>query len=178
ALFHRSGRQSGKADDVARSVDVCDGGTIIFIDGQIAAVIDGEAGLFESEAIDGGAAACCKKRSVRFQNLAGLHCQLCSSRGVLYFHWPFVEPEIHAKFREAVAEAIGDFGIEKWKQTIAAVHQGHFHAERHEDRGVLATNNTAADDSERFWNAIHLQKCVRIESVYVIEENFGGAIRF
>src|SRR6476661_9754270 len=115
ALFHRSGSQSGKADDVARSVDVWDGGTIIFIDADIAAVVDSESGPFESEAIDGGAAACGKKCSVRFQNLAGLHRQLCSGRGVLHFDRAFIEPEIHAKFGETVPETIGDFRIEKWK---------------------------------------------------------------
>src|SRR5256885_16688352 len=51
ALFHRSGRQSGKADDVARSVDVGDGGSIIFIDGDVAPGIYGKAGPFEVKAV-------------------------------------------------------------------------------------------------------------------------------
>src|SRR5882672_769115 len=114
ALFHRSGRQSGEADDVARSVNVWDGGTIIFIDGDITTVVDGEAGLFESEAIDGGAAARGKKRGIRFQNLSRLHRQLRSSHGILHFHGAFVEPEIHAKFGKAVSETIRNFRIEKW----------------------------------------------------------------
>src|SRR5256885_1062830 len=50
-LFHRSGSQGGKADDVTRSVDVWDGGPIIFVDGDIAAVIDGEASPFGMRSI-------------------------------------------------------------------------------------------------------------------------------
>ncbi len=89
-----------------------------------------------------------------------------------------VEPKMHAEGAKAVAQTIGNFLVEKRKELIAAVHQGHINAEGHENRGVLAANHAATDHREAPWNSIHLEKGVGVERVHIIKGNFRGAVRF
>ncbi len=49
--------------------------TVAFVDGDVAAIIDSEAGFFQSEAIDSSAAASSKERSIGFEDFATLHRQ-------------------------------------------------------------------------------------------------------
>ena len=84
---------------------------------------------------------------------------------------------MHAEREETVAQAIGNFRVEKWKQLIAAVDESHIYAERHEDGSVLATDHASANDGEAFRNAFHVKKSVGIERVHVVESNFGRTMR-
>src|SRR6266478_4530445 len=73
ALFHRSRSESGESNDIACGMDVRDSRSVVFVHGNIAAIIDSEAGLFQSEAIDSSAAASSKERSIGFEDFAALH---------------------------------------------------------------------------------------------------------
>jgi hypothetical protein len=75
------------------------------------------------------------------------------------------------------AEALGNFGIEKREQGVAAIHQRDGNAKSHEDGSVFAADDAAADDREAFGNALHLQESVGVESVDVVEGDFGRAMR-
>ena len=46
------------------------------------------------------------------------------------FDWAFVEPEMHAEGRKAVAQTVGNLVIEKWQQAIAAVNESDIDTER------------------------------------------------
>ena len=113
ALLHRSGSERGKSNHVARGINIWNGGAIVFVNGNVAAIVDGEAGFFESKTIHSGAAACRKERGVGLERLAALHRKAHASGGILNFYRTLVEQEAHAESREAVAETIGNFSVEK-----------------------------------------------------------------
>ncbi len=73
ALFHRSGSKRGKSNDVACGINMWDNRSVVFVHGNVAAIIDSEAGLFQSEPIDSSAAASSKERGIGFEDFAALH---------------------------------------------------------------------------------------------------------
>ena len=84
---------------------------------------------------------------------------------------------MHAERGQAFAEAFGDFCVEKWEQAIAAVDQRYLDSKRHEDGRVFAADHAAADYGEALRDAIHLQKCVGVEDVDVVEGDFWRTMR-
>src|SRR6266446_357440 len=85
ALLHGSGSERGETDHVAGGVNMRKHGSIVFVHGNVAAIVNGEAGFFESEAIDGSAAPGGKKRGVGFEDFTALHGEMNSACGVLGF---------------------------------------------------------------------------------------------
>src|SRR5713101_2578049 len=64
ALLHGSGSERRETNHVSRGVDVRNHGSIVFVHGNVATIVNGEADFFESEAVNGGAAPGGKKRGV------------------------------------------------------------------------------------------------------------------
>ena len=149
---------------------------VVFVDGNITAVIDGQAGFFEGQAIDGRAAARGEEGGIGFKDFAALHGQAHTTGRIFSFDGAFVKQEMHAKSGKAVAETIGNLVVEKWEKTVASVHEGDINAEGFEDGSVFATDDAAADDGQAFGNAVHLKKSVRVKSVDVVEGNLRGAM--
>ncbi len=178
ALLHGSGSERGETDHVARGVDVRNHGAIVLVHGDVAAIVDRETGFFESEAIDSGAAAGGEERGVGFEDFTAFHCESHATRRVFGFDGAFVKQEMHADVRKAITQAIGNLVVKKWKQTIAAVYEGDVDSKRLEDGGIFTANDAAANDGEAFWDAVHLQKSVRVERVNVIESDLRGAMGF
>ena len=129
------------------------------------------------EAIDGGAATRGKKSGFGFQDAATFHSEPRSRRGIFHFDGALIEPELHAESCKAFAEARGNFGVKKGQKHIAAVDQRDLNAESHEDRGILAADDAAADDGKTFGDAVHLKKSVRIKSMNIIESDFRRTMR-
>src|SRR5258708_5360072 len=75
ALFHGSGSQRGETNDVTGSINMWDSRAVVFVDGDITVIIDGEARLFHREAINSSAAASSKERGIGFEDFAALHVQ-------------------------------------------------------------------------------------------------------
>ncbi len=73
-------------------------------------------------------------------------------------------------------KTIGNFSIEKRQQTVAAIDEGDFDSERHENRSIFAADDAAADNGEALGNAVHLQKCVRIKGMDIVERDFRRAM--
>ena len=44
-----------------------------------------------------------------------------------------------------IAERAGNFPVQKWQQCVAAINEMHFHAERRENAGVFAADNSGPD---------------------------------
>src|SRR5713101_823577 len=176
ALFQGSGGQSGKADNVAGGINMWNGGAIVFVHGDVAAVIEGKIGFLERQAVDRGAAAGGEKSGVGLQRLAALHGETDTRSRIFGFDGAFVEPEMHAEGLEAVAEAVGNFVVEKRKKTVAAVDKSNLDSEGFENGSVFATDHAAADDGEAFRNAVHLEKSVGIESMNIVEGDLRGAV--
>src|SRR5260370_16400709 len=152
-------------------------GVVVFDNGDIVAIIDGQAGFFESEAIDSGTAARGEEGSIGLQGFAALHRQAYTTGGIFGFDRAFVKQETHAKSGEAVAKTIGNLVIQKWEKTIAPVTEGDVNPERLKDGGILAANDAAADDRQAFGDAVHLNKGVGVKSVQVVEGNLWRARR-
>ena len=176
ALLHRGGSQRGESDNIARGINIWNSGAIVVVDGNVAAVVNGEPGFFKSKAVDGSATACGKERGIGFERLAALHREAHACRRILYLHGTFVEQEAHAKVREAVAETAGDFRVKKRQQAVAAIDKRDVDSKSDENRCVFAADHAAADNREAFWDAVHLKKCVRIEGMDVVKGNFGRAV--
>ncbi len=176
ALFHRSRSERGETDDVAGGINMRDRRAVVFVDGNITALIDGQAGFFESQAIDGRAAARGEEGGIGFKDFAALHGQAHTTGGIFSFDGAFVKQEMHAKSGKAVAETIGNLVVEKGEKTVASVHESDVNAEGFEDGSVFATDDAAADDGQAFGNAVHLKKSVRVKSVDVVEGNLRGAM--
>src|ERR1700676_742207 len=151
--------------------------SIVLINRDIAAIIDGQTRFFESEAADSSAAAGRKEGSIGFENIAALHRQTHTSGGILGFDWALVKPEVHAERGEAVAQAIGNLVVEKREQPIAPINECDVNSKRLEDGGVFAANHPATDDSQAFGNAIHQKKRIGIESMDVVEGDFRRTMR-
>src|SRR5260370_36910545 len=98
-------------------------GVVVFDNGDIVAIIDGQAGFFESEAIDSGAAARGEEGGIGLQGFAALHRQADTTGGIFGFDRAFVKQEMHAQSGEAVAKTIGNLVIQKWEKTIAPVNE-------------------------------------------------------
>src|SRR5580704_5792749 len=175
-LLHGRGGQCGKADDIARRVNVRDAGAIVFVDSNIALVVDGQPGPFESEAIDRGATPGCEKDGFGFEFLAALHGKTRNGGKVLDLDGAFVEPEMHAHNEKTIAKAIGNFGIEKRKKPISTIDERDIHTKGREDGSIFAADDTTANDGQAFGNAIHVKKGIGIEGVYVVESDFRWAI--
>src|SRR6266850_3152093 len=178
SLLHGSGSERGETDHVARGVDVRNRGAVVFIHGDVATIVNGEAGFFESKAIDGGAPPGGEERGIGCEDFAALHREAHSVCRVFGFDGSLVKQEMHAEGGEAVAQTIGNLVVKKWKQTVAAVHEGDVHAESFEDGSIFATDDAAANDREAFGDAIHLEKRVRVERVNVVESDLSGPMRF
>jgi hypothetical protein len=67
---------------------------------------------------------------------------------------------MHARCREAIAQAVGNFIVEKRQKAIAAVNERDVDAERFENGSVFSSDDPAADDRETFGDAVHLQESV------------------
>src|SRR6267378_434932 len=176
ALLHGSGSQCGETDDVAGGINMRNSRTVVFVHRDITAIIDGQAGFFEGEAIDSGAATGSEECRVGFEGFAALHRQAHSTGGIFRLDGALVQRVMHAKSGEAVAKAIGNLIVEKGEKTVASVHESDVYAEGFEDGGVFATDDAAADDSQAFGNAVHLKKGVGVKSVNVVEGNLRGAM--
>src|SRR5277367_1899157 len=177
SLFHGSGSQRGKTDHIACGVNIGNRGPIVVVDWNIAAVVDGETGLFQREAIDCGAAACGKKGGFSLERFAAFHRKADPGRGILYFHRALVEQKAHAERGEAIAEAVGDFRVEERQEAIASVNERDLNSESDENGCVFTADDAAADHGEAFRDAVHLKKCVRIKRVNIIEGDLGRAMR-
>jgi hypothetical protein len=129
ALFHGSGGQRGKTDDITGGINMGDSRTVVFIDGDIAAIIDGQTGFFKSEAIDGSATAGGKESRIGIESLAALHRQPHTTGGILGPDRAFVKQEMHAQGGEAIAETIRNLIVEKGEKTIAPVNERDVNAE-------------------------------------------------
>jgi len=68
-LFHGRGCQRRETNDVTAGINMRDSRAVVFIDGDIATIVDGQACFFESEAIDCGAAARGKEGGIGFEAL-------------------------------------------------------------------------------------------------------------
>src|SRR5580692_1809367 len=175
-LLHGSRRKRGESDDVSCCVDVRNNGAIVFVDGDVAFIVDCQASLFESETIDSGATPGCEKDGFGFEFLSALHGKTRTGGKILDLDGAFVEPKMHAHSEKTITKAIGNFGIEKRKKPISAIDERNIHTKCREDGGVFATDNSATNDGEAFGNAIHVKKGIGIEGVNVVESNFRWAI--
>src|SRR6266403_430334 len=171
ALLHGSGSERGETDHVARGVDVRNRGAVVFVDGDVAAIVDAETGFFESKAINSGAAPGSEERGIGFQDFTALHGEAHSVGGVFSLDGSLVQQEMHAESGEPVAQTIGNLIVKKWKQTVAAVHESYVHSKSLEDGSVFAADDAAANDREAFGDAVHLQKSVRVERMNVVESD-------
>src|SRR5262249_32960072 len=72
-LLHRSRSERRKANHIARCVNAGNGSAIVFIDGDIAAVVEGKSRSLECEAVDGSATSGGEKSSIGTKSLAALH---------------------------------------------------------------------------------------------------------
>src|SRR6266404_6925193 len=115
ALLHGSGSERGETDHVARGVDVRNHGAVVFIHGNITAIVDRETCFFESEAVNGSAAPGGEEGGIRFEYFAAFHCESHATRRVFGFDGALVQQEMHAESGEAVAQAIGNLIVKKWK---------------------------------------------------------------
>src|SRR5437762_262790 len=172
ALLHGSRGQRGETDDVAGGVDMRNRRAIVFVDRDIAAIIDGQAGFLESQTIDGGAAAGGEQGGIGLERFAAFHGQTHAAGRVFGFDRAFVKQEMHTKGGEPVAKTIGNLIVEKWEKAVAPVHERDIHTKGFEDRSVFAADDAAADDSQAFRNAVHLKEGVGVKSVNVVEGDF------
>src|SRR6185369_11807117 len=117
ALFHRSGSERGKADDVAGGVDVRHGSAIVGIHRKIPAIVDGEASFFQREAINSGAAAGGEERGFGLQDFSAFHGEIHASGRRFHFYRALVEQELHAQRGEPFAKAFRDFSVKEREQT-------------------------------------------------------------
>ena len=177
SLLHGRGGERRKADDVACGIDVRDRGAIVFVYGNMAAIVQGKAGFLQRQAVHGGTTACGEERSISFEDFAALHNQANATCGVLRLDGTLVKPEMHAERGETMAKAIGDFIVEEGKKAIAAVDESDVHAERFEDGSVFAADDAAANHGQTFGDAVHLQKSVGVKGVDVVENDFRRSMR-
>src|ERR1700674_3904104 len=133
ALLHGSGSQGGETDDVAGGINMRNSRAVVFVHGDITAIIDGQAGFFESEAIDSGAAAGGEECRIGFEGFAALHRQAHATGGIFGFDGALVKEVMHAQSGEAVAQTIGNLIVEKGEKTIAPVNESDVNTESFED---------------------------------------------
>ena len=176
SLLYRSGSERRETNHVARGVNMRNRGAVVFVHGDVAAIVNEEARFFESKAIDGGAPPGGEERGVRFEDFAALHREAHSVCGVFGFDGSLVKQEMHANVCKAIAQTIRNLVVKKWKQTVAAVHDSYVNSKRLEDGSVFAADDTAANDREAFGDAVHLQESVRVERVNVVEGDLRGAM--
>ena len=141
--------QRGRADDVARGVDVRDFALVVRVDRDEAALAGRDAGGGEVQvggvALPAGAdehavARERRARGKREDDVAGL-------RGIARGD-ALLPVKLHAVRRHRVGERARDFRVEKRHQRVAAIDQMHLDAERGERAGVFAADHAAADDDE------------------------------
>src|ERR1700674_2109905 len=133
ALLHGSGGQCGETDDIAGGINMRNSRTVVFVHGDITAIIDSQAGFFESEAIDSGATAGSEECRIGFESFAALHRHAHATGGIFCLNGALVKQVMHAKSGEAVAKAIGNLIVEKGEKTIAPVNEGDVNTEGLED---------------------------------------------
>ena len=133
ALFHRSRRERREANHVAGRVDVRHRSPMIFVHFDVATRADTEASLIQRQAVHRGAATGRKQDGLRIQDFAALHDEAHAARNVFHFHGPLLEKKAHAEAGKAIAQALGDFSVQKRQQAVTPVHERHLNAEGHED---------------------------------------------
>src|SRR5205823_9018661 len=140
-----------KADDVTGGVNIRHGSAVVGVHGKITAIVDGQTGFFQREAIHRRAAARGKECGFGLQDFSAFHGEIHTAGSSLHFYGALVEPELHAQRRESFTKPLGNFRIEERKQAIASVDQRDANAESHEDGRVFATDHSSTDDRETSW---------------------------
>src|ERR1700739_4976406 len=79
--------------------------------------------------------------------------------------------------REPFAKAFGNLRIQERQESVSPVDEGHLYSKRRKYRRVFTSNYTTAHDCKASGDRIHLQNRVRVKNHFVIERNFGGAVR-
>jgi hypothetical protein len=76
-----------------------------------------------------------------------------------------------------VAQRVDDLGVDERQQPVALVDQGHAHAERGEDAGVLAADHPGADHRQGPRQPVELQDVVAGEDLLAVERDMAVARR-
>ena len=166
ALLRGRGRETRISDDVAGREDVRHRRPEGVVDLEPTAVVRRQARRREIEALGRRQPTGREEDGIGHQSLAGLEVE-DRAQGRALGHGErlhaFTEPEGDVALAELVHQLVDDLAIEELERPLAALDQGHLHADRGEHRRVLDADHTGAHHRQRSRQLLEGHELIRVQ---------------
>ena len=176
SLFHGGGRQGGKADDVARGVDVGNRGLEVLIDLDPATLCGLDADALQTQFFDVAPATDADQSHIVGPGRSILELQL----HLLAMRTDAREATLHldldANGAQLIDQASDDLTVDEGHHVVMFFEQCYAHVERRENAGVLDADGAGAHDHQRARNPLYVQHGVRIMDQPLVKRNLLRAV--
>ena len=163
------GGKTRPADDIADRIDVRRRGLVELVHGDVAMLIQADAGIFDGKPAGVCLAAQGEKEAFRREHPAVGQGQYRPVAAPLNAEVPAVVDVIDVATGEVVLQLACDLVIEELQQPIAAVKQGDLHSQGGENGGVFGADHSAAKDDHGLRNPADTENRSRVDDGLVVE---------